>query len=74
MDVSVTDNGIGFEATRSPSVSRSGERFGLFNVRNRIEYFGGTVLVQSLPGAGTTVKFSLPVDRPSRNQAGDGED
>ena len=39
------------------------EGFGLLGMRERVELVGGTLSVQSTPGAGTTLDASLPVRR-----------
>jgi len=54
VEVSVRDAGRGFE----PEGSTAG--FGLVGMRERVESLGGTLAVQSAPGAGTTVTARLP--------------
>ncbi|MFA6310861.1 MAG: PAS domain-containing protein [Sterolibacterium sp.] len=60
--LSVTDNGIGFDAcaaaTAKPN-ARGG--YGLFSVRERIGYLGGDVQVDSIPGDGTVVVLTVPL-------------
>ena len=51
----VTDNGIGFN-TGTPK-----EGMGLENVRSRSAALGGTVQVDSTPGAGSTVSVECPI-------------
>lgn len=53
--VEVRDEGQGFE----PSTDATG--FGLVGIHERVESLGGTVAVESAPGAGTTVIVRLPV-------------
>lgn len=52
--VSVNDNGRGFDQ----SVTSFG--LGLRDAMNRIERLGGTVYIDSRPGRGTFVKFTIP--------------
>jgi signal transduction histidine kinase len=56
LELSVTDDGVGFE----PMAVTSG--MGLANMLARIGEFGGTRLVHTKPGRGTTLAFSIPCD------------
>jgi len=51
LELSVTDNGRGFEPHRSSESQRSG----LANMRHRLEIIGASLSVASRPGAGTTI-------------------
>jgi signal transduction histidine kinase len=53
--VSIEDNGRGFE----PGKSENGKRNGLANMRSRIEELNGIFSVDSVPGKGTVVSFSI---------------
>jgi signal transduction histidine kinase len=55
--VEVRDDGSGFD----PAADTSG--FGLLGIRERVELLDGTLRIDSSPGAGTTVRASLPVQR-----------
>ena len=57
----VVDDGIGFRVDAPPAGNpeRLG-RLGLRSMRERAELVGGTLEVTSAPGAGTTVRASLP--------------
>jgi signal transduction histidine kinase len=52
----VTDDGIGFDPAE---VARG---VGLTNMIDRIDAAGGTLLIDAVPGRGTTVRGSLPVE------------
>jgi two-component system, NarL family, sensor kinase len=57
--VEVRDDGSGFD----PRTLESGaldDRFGLFNIRERIRYLGGTMELRSVAGGGTTVVLLAP--------------
>jgi signal transduction histidine kinase len=56
----VRDDGIGFDpqATHGPSAMSSG--FGLFSLQERAHLAGGSVQVESAPGAGTRVTLIIP--------------
>jgi signal transduction histidine kinase len=52
----VEDDGVGFE----PDQVQGEERFGLIGLKERAEALGGTLTVESAPGAGTTVVVEVP--------------
>jgi signal transduction histidine kinase len=52
----VEDNGIGFV----PTLAIVEEQLGLFGMRERVEMLGGTLMIESSPGKGTTVKAEIP--------------
>ena len=53
--VEVRDHGRGFDPDQDLEYG-----FGLFSLRERIDAIGGTLRVESAPGAGTTVRIELP--------------
>jgi signal transduction histidine kinase len=57
VEVVVGDDGRGFEPLGV--VDKGG--LGLLNMRERAERIGGSVAVDSAPGAGTTVRILAPV-------------
>jgi signal transduction histidine kinase len=57
LDVSVTDDGVGFEAASLPGTGH----YGLTMLRERVRDLQGEMRVKSVPGAGTTVQFELPL-------------
>lgn len=63
----VQDDGVGFDVHPAPTdddVSTGG--YGLVSMRERITLLGGTLVVESTPGDGTTVAASVPVAAPAR--------
>jgi signal transduction histidine kinase len=56
LELVIEDNGIGFDPT---SVVKLGHQ-GLANTRARAAQFGGTISVDSSPGAGTRVIVRVP--------------
>ena len=52
----VADAGSGFD----PSGTNSASTYGLVSVRQRIEWLGGTMQVESAPGRGTRVSLRVP--------------
>ncbi len=64
-NLSVRDNGKGFDpATVTP---RPGRGNGLKNMRQRLEEIGGHCEIHSTPGAGTEIKFFIPVTAARKN-------
>ena len=61
--MTIRDDGAGFD----PSAATSG--FGLLGMRERVELLGGTLRIESSPGAGTTVSATLPVTHPELDGA-----
>ena len=57
----VEDDGAGFD-TEATGESSSG-RLGLAGMRERVEIAGGTLTIESSPGAGTTVYARVPVEK-----------
>ena len=58
----VRDDGVGFEP-ESGGRARNGWQaggFGLTSMRERLEGHGGTLMIKSAPGAGTTIMAALP--------------
>jgi PAS domain S-box-containing protein len=55
----VSDNGIGFKL--GSSVKAAGRGCGLGNMRQRVESVGGSIEINSTPGAGTTVSVHVPL-------------
>ena len=56
--LSIADDGTGFDPA-APGPSGAG--VGLVNMRDRIDAVGGTLTVESAPGAGTTVTAAVPM-------------
>jgi PAS domain S-box-containing protein len=56
--VLVEDNGVGFDV----AAAEQSERLGIFGMRERTEMLGGTLTVESSPGAGTTLLLEIPYD------------
>ena len=69
----VKDDGVGFDPTQ-PNTKRSelSGGFGLKGMRERVEQLGGTLLVESAPGEGTTLMVELPATT-GQQAAGDTE-
>jgi signal transduction histidine kinase len=60
IDVSITDNGQGFEVSRAVARAAQRGRLGLVGMGERVRLLGGTFEIDSKPGGPTTLRFSLP--------------
>ena len=60
VDVTVTDDGRGFRPQQIAT-----DRLGLAGISERVRLLGGAVEIETSPGAGTTVRATLPQWRPS---------
>jgi signal transduction histidine kinase len=59
--LSVSDDGQGFDVSEITDVEQSGRGRGLFSMRERIGFLGGTSGVESKIGAGTTLWAKIPI-------------
>ena len=55
----VRDNGKSFQVLQTLS-AKTNKRLGLLGMRERVEMVGGTVVIESAPGRGTTVRAEIP--------------
>jgi len=60
--VIVEDDGCGFDADRLMHSSPSEHWLGLHGMRERAELLGGTLTIESSPGAGTAVFVEVPLE------------
>ena len=56
LELRVRDDGRGFDVPKAPDAT-----FGLRGMHERAKMLGGALSVESVPGKGTTVKFSVPL-------------
>ncbi len=61
LQLTVSDQGSGFDPMNLPRVGEAGGGFGLFGIRERLQLFGGTMEIQSAPGQGTRLIISVPI-------------
>jgi signal transduction histidine kinase len=61
LTVSVEDNGVGFEAPEVPRELTESGHFGLMGMQERALLIGGSLSIESQPGEGTRIVFSLPL-------------
>jgi signal transduction histidine kinase len=60
VDLTVSDDGCGFDPRRLDT-----DRLGLAGISERVRLLGGAVEIETTPGAGTTVRATLPQWKPS---------
>lgn len=61
----VADNGVGFETGKTFSAYAEQPRYGLRNVRERVEFLGGMFRTESAAGRGSEFMIELPVHEES---------
>ncbi len=64
LHIEVQDQGKGFDptATANPQATTAvSSKFGLFSIRERMKALGGSLNMESTPGAGTTATLELPL-------------
>ncbi len=59
-EIEVSDDGVGFDPDTLDDTSASGGGYGLFSIKERIDYMNGLFEIHSHAGQGTTVKISVP--------------
>ncbi|RDI74046.1 Histidine kinase-, DNA gyrase B-, and HSP90-like ATPase [Gaiella occulta] len=59
-EVSITDDGQGFEVARGLARAAQRGRLGVVGISERVRLLGGTFDIDSRPGGPTTLRFSLP--------------
>ncbi len=68
VEVEVEDDGVGFDPATIDTRPASTKGFGLFEIRERLSYLGGTFDVTSRPGGGTRVRVSAPLKSPPQDR------
>jgi PAS domain S-box-containing protein len=58
--IRVEDDGVGFSTSEGKELGKTAG-FGLFNIRERIKYLEGDMVIESEPGRGTRVTLSAPL-------------
>ena len=61
LEWAIEDNGVGFDLQTILSSSAPGRGMGLSSMRERTELSGGTFLIESIQGKGTTLRASWPL-------------
>lgn len=58
----IEDNGIGFDTKLVNKQMASGDHFGLYGMRERMELLGGTFKIRTAVGKGTRIAINIPLD------------
>jgi len=61
--INVVDDGVGFKPPREGFSSDKTVGFGLFSIRERLNYLGGSIEIEAKPGQGTHVRLIAPIKR-----------
>lgn len=62
IQVTVEDDGVGFDTSKTTSRDYETSGFGLFSIRERLRSIGGRFDIESRPGVGTRVTLAAHVD------------
>ncbi len=65
--INVIDDGIGFISPIENFTSNKAGGFGLFSIRERLTYLGGSIEIDSKPNQGTRVTLAAPIKRKKHN-------
>ena len=68
--IRVSDDGVGFQDARTSMRAAADRGFGLFSIRDRMEYLGGAMWVEPSAGRGAAVNLIAPTRLGSREAAG----
>lgn len=68
LQISVRDNGIGFDTGQLAALEKM--HYGLTIMRERAESHGGTFMLESEPGKGTTIQVTFPLNQPAHGVIG----
>lgn len=60
--VTVADDGIGFDVSQAGTSVDENSGFGLFNLRERLSYLGGSMDIVAQTEPGTTVQLTVPIE------------
>lgn len=61
--VQLSDDGVGFDAANYKSKTSSHEGFGLFDINEKLNHLGGSLIIDSAPGKGTSISMQVPLKR-----------
>jgi PAS domain S-box-containing protein len=59
--LTVEDDGLGFDVDRVEQAPEAAQRLGLLGMKERVALAGGTLVLESAPGAGATILVRIPL-------------
>lgn len=62
VQMTVTDDGCGFDVETTLRTSPTSNRLGLYGMRERAVLLGGSMTIESKPGKGTTISVQIPLE------------
>ena len=69
VEVSVADDGVGFDARTIVPAGLVKRSFGLFSIRERMHHIGGSMDIRSQPGEGAKLILSVPIGSTTEDPA-----
>jgi signal transduction histidine kinase len=64
IQITVEDNGVGFDAEAiSAAKDPAKGGFGLFNIRERLDQIGGSVIINARAGKGMRITLTAPIEK-----------
>jgi len=70
IEITVRDNGVGFDPAREEILAAKTAKFGLFSIRESVEQLGGHFEIESKPGAGCTATMTAMLKGHTRKKEG----
>ena len=67
LQVMVEDDGVGFDPEGVQWTAERASGYGLFNIKERLEYIGGSLRIDSAPGQGARFQLTVPLAPPQRD-------
>jgi signal transduction histidine kinase len=61
IQIIISDDGVGFDTQKAETAIQRSGGFGLFNIRERIDYIGGSFEMYSQPGSGSRFVLTAPI-------------
>jgi PAS domain S-box-containing protein len=61
IQIIISDDGVGFDTQKAETAIQRSGGFGLFNIRERLDYSGGSFEMYSQPGSGSRFVLTAPI-------------
>ena len=62
--ITVEDDGAGFDPSEIEGIAATERGFGLFSIKERLHYLGGSMHIKSAPNQGTRITLLAPFKYP----------